>query len=163
MFSGDEAEGDHEGDFLGVVLFLLGGGLWKGWGFLCLEVGWGPWGPVSTAGGLWLDDYHLDGLADGGNPVSGGRGGGDDGVRHARPRCRVLGRAAGVRGRRRRAIALAVGLVVGAERAVGGGQGGALDLRTHYSGSLLQAERLQLLTGTVWKAVGDLGLWPDLR
>lgn len=51
----------------------------------------------------------------------------------------------------------------GAEGAVGCGQGGALALRTDHGGGSLQAERLQLLTGTGRKAVGDLGLWPDLE
>lgn len=53
--------------------------------------------------------------------------------------------------------------MVGAEGAVGGGQGGTLALRTDYSSGPLQADRLQLLTGTVRKAVRDLGLWPDLE
>lgn len=65
--------------------------------------------------------------------------------------------------RRRRGFALAVGLVVGAEGAVGGGQGGALALGTDHSCAPLQAEGLQLLTRTVGEAVGDLGLWPDLE
>lgn len=53
--------------------------------------------------------------------------------------------------------------MVGAEGAVGGGQGGALALGADHSGGPLQAERLQLLAGAVGKAVGDLGLWPDLQ
>lgn len=112
---------------------------------------------------------HLDGLADGGHPVAGGRGGGDDGVRHAGTRGGVLDGAARVgppgRAVRRgwRGVALAVGLVVGAEGAVGGGQGGALALGTDHSCAPLQAEGLQLLTRTVGEAVGDLGLWPDLE
>lgn len=128
------------------------------------------WGDTSLVGAeeKWL---HLNGLADGGDPVAGGGGGGDDGVRHAGPRGGVLGGTAGVgapglavgRSRGRRGVALAVGLVVGAEGAVGGGQGGALALRTDHGGGPLQAERLQLLTGTVGEAVGDLGLWPDLK
>lgn len=155
-------------------------------------------GPLSAAGGLWLDYYHLethiqmkrevdrcrvdvyrnisfaedqrlhlDRFADGGHAFASGGGGSDDGVRHAGTRRSVLGRASRVRGPRwgrgRQAVALAVGLVVGAEGAVGCGQGGALTFRTDHGSGPLQAERLQLLTGTGRKAVGDLGLWPDLE
>lgn len=113
---------------------------------------------------------HLDCLTDGGHPVASGGGGSDDGVGHARTSGGVLGGAARVRpagcavlrGRGRGGVGLAVGLVVGAKGAVGGGQGGALALGTDHSRDPLQAEGLQLLTRTVGEAVWDLGLWPDL-
>ena len=136
-------------------------------GVACPCVG-GDTSLVIRAEEQWL---HLDGLADGGHPVPSGWRGGDDGVRHAGTRGGVLAGATGVwasrqavrRGGGRRGVALAVGLVVGAEGAVGGGQGGALALGTDHSCGPLQAERLQLLTRTVGEAVGDLGLWPDLK
>lgn len=108
---------------------------------------------------------HLDGLADSGHPIAGGGGGGDDGISDAWTRGGVLGGASGVGASRRgrRGVALAVGLAVRAEGAVGGGQRGALALGTDHGGGPLQADGLQLLAGAVGKAVGDLGLWPDLK
>lgn len=158
---------------VGVVCLCVGGAC-RCVGVVCQCVG-GAWQCVGGDTSLvvraeeqWL---HLDGLADGGHPVPGGWRGGDDGIRHAGTRGGVLAGATGVgasrravwRGGGRRGVALAVGLVVGAEGAVGGGQGGALALGTDHSCGPLQAERLQLLTRTVGEAVGDLGLWPDLQ
>lgn len=53
--------------------------------------------------------------------------------------------------------------MVRAEGAVGGGQGGALTLRTDHGSRSLQGELLQLQTRAVGEAVRDLGLWPDLQ
>lgn len=58
---------------------------------------------------------------------------------------------------------MTVGLLVGAEGAVGGGQRGALALRTDHSRRPLQAGGLALLTGREGQAVGDVGLWPHLQ
>lgn len=56
---------------------------------------------------------------------------------------------------------MSVGLVVGAEGAVGGGQGGALTLGADHGP--LQAGGLALLTGGLRETVGDVGLWPHLQ
>lgn len=58
---------------------------------------------------------------------------------------------------------MTVGLVIWTEGTSIGGQGGTLTLGADHSCRPLQAEGLKLLTRTVGKAVGYLGLWPDLQ
>lgn len=95
---------------------------------------------------------YLHRLTDGGRPGGGGRS--DDGVGHAGTRGGVLSGGAGVRPPQGD---------VGAEGAVGGGQGGGLVPGAKHSAGPLQAERLQLLAGKGGQAVRDPGLRPDLQ